>query len=97
MRRSTVQESRIIRNAFYLQLGAYVFSQMTRMIGSIVDGVMIGRFLGVDSIAAFGIVSPALVVFSIFGMLISIGSRNLFTRFIGEGKLDEARGIFPCR
>ena len=94
MRRSTVQESRIIRNAFYLQLGAYVFSQMTRMIGSIVDGVMIGRFLGVDSIAAFGIVSPALVVFSIFGMLISIGSRNLFTRFIGEGKLDEARGIF---
>ncbi len=94
MGRSTAQESRIIRNAFYLQLGAFVLSQMTRMIGSLVDGVMIGRFLGVESIAAFGIISPMLVVFSIFGMLISVGSRNLFTRFIGEGKLDAAQGIF---
>ncbi|MBR1476576.1 MAG: ATP-binding protein [Lachnospiraceae bacterium] len=64
------------------------------MIGNIVDGVIIGRCLGVDSIAAFGIVSPMMVVFSLAGTIVATGSRNCFTRLIGEGKIKEAQNIF---
>ncbi len=89
-----IQESRIIRNAFYIQFAAYLFSELTHIIGNIVDGVIIGQYLGVESMAAFGIVSPMMVVFSIFGTIIATGSRNRFTRLLGEGKRQEAQGIF---
>ena len=88
------QKSRIIRNTFYVQLAAFVVSSLTSTVGSMVDGVIIGRYLGVDSMAAFGIVTPLLIAFSLAGTMVSSGARNRFTRFVGEGKLDEARGVF---
>ena len=55
---------------------------------------MIGQYLGVDSMAAFGLVSPLMIVFSLFGALISAGARNRFTRLVGGGELERARGVF---
>ena len=75
-----MQESKIIRNTFYMQLSAYVLSELTHMLGNIVDGVIIGRCLGVDSMAAFGIVSPIMTVFALIGAILCNGSRNRFTR-----------------
>ncbi|SFG45412.1 MATE family efflux transporter [Oribacterium sp. WCC10] len=89
-----IQESRIIRDTFYAQLMAFFLSELTHMLGNLIDGVIIGRCLGVDSMAAFGIVSPLMTCFALFGTVISTGSRNRFTRLIGEGKLKEAQGIF---
>ena len=88
------QKSRIIRNTFYVQLAAFIVSSLTSTIGSMVDGVIIGQCLGVDSMAAFGIVTPLLIVFSLAGTMVSSGARNRFTRFVGEGKLEEAQGVF---
>ncbi|MBQ9251131.1 MAG: ATP-binding protein [Clostridia bacterium] len=89
-----MQKSRIIRNTFYIQLSAYIISELTHMIGNIVDGVIIGRYLGVDSMAAFGIVSPIMVVFALIGAIVQTGSRNRFTRLLGEGKTKEAQQVF---
>lgn len=89
-----MRESKIIRNTFYIQLLAYVLSELTHMIGNIVDGVIIGRCLGVDSMAAFGIVSPVMMVFALIGAIVQTGSRNRFTRLLGEGKAEEAQKVF---
>ena len=89
-----MQKSRIIRNTFYIQLSAYIVSELTHMIGNIVDGVIIGRCLGVDSMAAFGIVTPIMVVFALIGAIVQTGSRNRFTRLLGEGKTKEAQKVF---
>lgn len=89
-----IAKSRIIRNAFYLQLAAYILSELTQMIGNVIDGVIIGRCLGVDSMAAFGIISPLMVAFALFGTIIATGSRNFFTRLVGEGRIKDAQGIF---
>ena len=91
---SLVKKSRIIKNAFYIQLLAYIVSEMTHMIGNIVDGVIIGRCLGVDSMAAFGIISPIMMVFALIGAIVQTGSRNRFTRLMGEGKISEAQKVF---
>ena len=89
-----MMNSRIIRNTFYAQLAAYVASALTSTLGSFTDGVIIGRFLGVDSIAAFGIVSPLIVVFSLAGSIVSTGARNRFVRLVGSGDIKEAQGVF---
>ena len=89
-----IQESKIIRNTFYLQFLSYIISELAHMVGAVVDGVIIGRCLGLDSMAAFGIISPLMAVFSLFGVILSTGSRNRFTRLIGEGKMNRAQGVF---
>lgn len=87
-------ESKLIRNTFYAQLFAFILSSLTQTLGSLIDGVIIGRCLGVDSMAAFGLISPLMVTFSIFGTIVSKGARNRYTLLLGEGKLKEAQGVF---
>ena len=87
-------ESNLIRNTFYAQLFAFILSSLTQTLGSLIDGVIIGRCLGVDSMAAFGLISPLMVTFSIFGAIVSKGARNRYTLLLGEGKLKEAQGFF---
>ena len=84
----------IIRNTVYAHLAAFILSSLSATIGSLVDGVIIGQYLGVDSMAAFGIIAPLLTAFSLTGTLVSAGARNRFSRFVGEGKLAEAQGVF---
>ena len=59
-----------------------------------VDGVVIGQFLGVDSTAAFGIINPLMIAFSIIGAVVSAGARNRFTKLLGAGKTEQARNVF---
>ena len=84
----------IIRRTFYAGMIAFIFTSLTGSIGSLIDGVVIGQCLGVDSMAAFGLITPVIIVFSLFGAIIASGARNRFTMLIGSGDTQGARGIF---
>ena len=84
----------IIRNTFYIQLLAFILLSLSSSVGSMIDGVVIGQFLGVDSIAAFGIINPLMIAFSIIGAVVSAGARNRFTKLLGAGKTEQARSVF---
>lgn len=88
------RQNRILRNTFTASLAVYVLSSITTAVGTMVDGVIIGQFLGVDSIAAFGIVSPIMIVFSLAGAVISVGARARYTQLVGAGRVKEANGVF---
>ena len=84
----------IIRKTFYANAASFVISSLTSSIGALIDGVIIGQCLGMDSMAAFGLVSPVIIVFAVFGAIISAGARSRFTLLIGKGDLDGAQGVF---
>ena len=84
----------IIRNTFYIQLSAFILLSLSSSVGSMIDGVVIGQFLGVDSIAAFGIINPLMIAFSIIGAVVVAGARNRFTRLLGAGKTEQAKKVF---
>ena len=84
----------IIRNTFYIQLLAFILLSLSSSVGSMIDGVVIGQFLGVDSIAAFGIINPLMIAFSIIGAVVAAGARNRFTKLLGAGKTEQARKVF---
>ena len=87
-------ENRIIRNTFIASTAAFIISSLTSSIGSLIDGVVIGQFLGVESMAAFGLVNPVIIVFSLIGAVIASGARNRFTVLLGNGDIEGARGVF---
>ena len=84
----------IIRKTFNANMMSYIISSLTSSIGALIDGVIIGQCLGVDSMAAFGLVSPVIIVFSLFGAIVAAGARNRFTLLIGKGDQNGAKGIF---
>ena len=88
------ESNRIIRNTFNASTLAYVLSALASSIGSLIDGVVIGQLLGLDSMEAFGLVSPIVIVFALVGAVIASGARNRFTLMIGHGDLEGARGVF---
>ena len=87
-------ENRILRNTFRAQLLAFVLSSLASAIGTMVDGVIIGQCLGMDSIAAFGLVSPLMIVFALGGAVVSSGARNRFTHLVGSGEVRQAQAVF---
>ncbi|MBQ1491468.1 MAG: hypothetical protein IIZ39_05865 [Blautia sp.] len=84
----------IISNTFIMNMVTFVISSLTSCIGSLIDGVIIGQFLGVDSMAAFGLVSPVIILSALFGAIIASGARNRFALLVSKGEIDEAEGVF---
>ena len=63
-------------------------------IGVLVDGAIIGRHLGVDAMAAYGMIWPLTLIYGLIGAVFSGGSRNLYSNLAGHGRLEEANGVF---
>lgn len=86
--------SRIIRNTFIASSVAFIVSSLTASVGSLIDGVVIGQFLGLRSMAAFGLVNPIVIIYALIGAVLASGSRSRFTLLVGSGDLAGARGVF---
>ena len=75
----------MIRKLFREMLATQVVSMMTVTLCMLIDSIMIGRFLGVDSMSAYGFATPLLLVFAAFGSMISAGVQVVCGKTIGSG------------
>lgn len=78
-------DTKMIHKIFRQMLVAQILSAMTVMICMLVDSMMIGRFLGVDSMTAYGLASPVLLVFAAFGSMLSAGIQVMSGKTMGSG------------
>lgn len=68
-------EHTIVRTVFVRSLVTYVLNATTWAIGTIVDGIIIGNYLGVEAMAAYGMIWPVTLLFGLIGGILSDGSR----------------------
>ena len=87
-------EHSLTRTIFSGALASYILSSLAHGIGPLVDGAVIGNFLGMDAVAAYGMMWPAFLICALFGAVIAGGTRNLYTSLVGQGKIDEANSVF---
>ncbi len=71
-----------------------ILSAMTVMICMLIDSMMIGRFLGVDSMSAYGLASPVLLVFAAFGSMLSAGIQVMCGKTVGSGDREGTDACF---
>ena len=83
----------MIKKLFRQMLLTQILSSMTVMVCMLIDSIMIGRFLGVDSMTAYGLASPVLLVFAAFGNLISAGVQVVCGKTMGTG---DRKGTNAC-
>ena len=75
----------MIKKLFREMLITQIVSSMTVTLCMLIDSIMIGRFLGVDSVSAYGLATPLLLVFAALGSLISAGVQVLCGKTMGRG------------
>ena len=78
----------MIKKVFRQMLVTQILSAMTVMICMLIDSIMIGRFLGVDSMTAYGLATPILLVFAAFGSMLSAGIQVMSGKTMGSGDMD---------
>lgn len=73
---------------------AQIISAMTVLICLLIDSIMIGHFLGVEAIAAYGLSNPLLLAFAAIGSMISASAQIICSKSIGLGDQEEINTCF---
>ncbi|MBR7092272.1 MAG: hypothetical protein IKI50_03700 [Clostridia bacterium] len=83
----------MIKKLFRQMLLTQILSSMTVLLCLLIDSMVIGRFLGVDSMTAYGLAAPILLAFSALGSMISAGVQVLCGQTMGSG---DREGVNAC-
>ena len=84
----------MIKKVFKQMLITQILSAMTVMICMLIDSIMIGRFLGVQSMTAYGLATPVLLVFAAFGSMLSAGIQVMCGKTMGSGDMKATNACF---
>jgi putative MATE family efflux protein len=75
----------MLKKTFKQMAIAQIVSAMTVILCLLIDSIMIGRFLGVDSMAAYGLSNPLLLSFAAIGSMVSAGVQVMCSKSLGSG------------
>lgn len=81
---------KIFLTFFIVQLITFV----TTIVGILVDGMVTGRFLGTDAMAAYGMVTPFLTLVTALATASSVGTSTLISSKLGRGEVEEMQKDF---
>ena len=73
-----------------------VSAELADAVCGVIDGMVVGRFLGEDAMAAHGIAVPIFVLLTIFSYMITVGFQQPCTVYIGRGEKTRANGLFTA-
>ncbi len=80
----------VIADIFRKSLAAMILSDLVVFSGSLINGILISRFLGMESMAAFQIAAPFFLFVTIIEMIFSNGLRFYLAKSIGVGDMNSA-------
>lgn len=73
---------------------AQILSSITVMICMLIDSIMIGRFLGVNAMTAYGLAAPLILVFAAVGSILSAGVQVMCGKAMGSGDRKAANSCY---
>ena len=88
------QKGGVISKLFKTSVVSLIAAAMAAMLGMVIDGAIIGRFLGTDSMAAYGLIMPVLNLATAFAGVLALGSQVVCAQRLGAGDIKGARRAF---
>lgn len=84
----------MIKQMFRTTLAVQMVAILSATVNTVIDGIVIGRCLGVKEMTAYGYVTPVLMVITAFGVLMAAGTSGSCGRIIGSGDKEKISGCF---
>ncbi len=94
--RRTEDSGEIIRKLYRRSVTSIIIAAVAASFGMLIDGVVIGKFLGTESMAAYGIVTPLFSIMTAVSGVLATGSQVFCAKHLGEGRVDRARQVFSA-
>ena len=85
---------KIINKLFRNSVISIIAAAVATMLGIVIDGIVIGRFLGPDSMAAYGLVTPIINLSTAFSGILATGAQIICAQHLGAGSKKKARRAF---
>ena len=87
-------EGQLLSHTFRGYSGKMIANYLMSFMGTIIDGIVISRFLGADAMAAFQIVMPLTMLNSVIALMFSTGLQTSCSNCLGAGRMDEANSYY---
>ena len=84
----------IISRLFRKSVISIILAAIATMVGIVIDGIVIGRFLGPESMAAYGLVTPVINLATAFSGILATGAQVICAQHLGAGNVRKARRVF---
>jgi Na+-driven multidrug efflux pump/anti-sigma regulatory factor (Ser/Thr protein kinase) len=84
----------IINKLYKSSVIGFIVAAVAALLGVLIDGIVIGRFLGPDSMAAYSLVTPIINLTSVFSGVFSTGAQVVCAERIGAGDVKGTRRVF---
>lgn len=84
----------LTRKQFLDTMLVLITAELADSLCSIIDGFVVGRYLGSAAMAAHGVATPIFVILCIFSYMLTVGFQQPCTMAIGRGRMGEARGLY---
>lgn len=84
----------ILKSIFNGTMRTITISVLATTIGMVIDGVVIGKFLGADAIAAYGLAMPIFIILNAVSGVFSTGAQSFCGNCMGRGDMKAANGAF---
>lgn len=84
----------LTRKQFLDTMMVLITAELADSLCGVIDGVVVGRFLGADALAAHGVTTPIFLVLCIFSYMVTVGFQQPCSVAIGKGRLREANGLY---
>ncbi len=88
------KEKDVIASMFLTAAIVMIFTQMTGVVATIIDGIVTSRFLGSDQYSAVALLGPLVNIVLLFASFVSIGGQIVCSNKVGTGDRDEANAVF---
>ncbi len=85
---------KIISRLFSYSVISIIAAVVATMVGVVVDGIIIGRFLGEDCMASYGLIAPVINLATAFSGILATGAQVVCAQHLGAGRADKARRVF---
>lgn len=83
-----------IRSLFFKYYTPTLMSLMSVTIHQIINGLILGQYVGKEGVAAVGLFGPILIIFIAFALALMIGGGILIAKSVGAKNYNQAQEIF---
>lgn len=84
------------KKMFRSLIPSMIFMYIASMVSILVDGIIIGKYLGVNAMASYGLTNPVLLVLLAVSDVFTGGVQNVCAGELGKGNKEHARSIFSA-
>ncbi|MBR0232787.1 MAG: hypothetical protein IJQ47_01935 [Synergistaceae bacterium] len=86
----------LLRGTYRRFMWKMILNNLMIFISSLVNGVVISRYLGIEAMAAFQLTLPLVFTVMMFSQIINIGVQNNCAKSLGAGRPQEASSYYSA-